>query len=140
MTVLTYDMGMADVKAINGDTHLGGQDFTNRIVDRCVDFLKENSGVDIRGDKKKLMGLIGEADKAKRMLSAAISTEIYVPALADDEDFDYSLSRVEFERLCAPELNKIIPCIERALKDAGLRKEDMDSIVLAGGSCRIPKV
>jgi len=74
------------------------------------------------------------------VLSGAISTDIYVADLADGEDFDYSLSRAEFERLCAPELNKIIPCVERALKDAGLRKEDMNSIVLAGGTSRIPKV
>jgi L1 cell adhesion molecule like protein len=102
---------MADVKATNGDTHLGGQDFTNCIVDHCVERFQANTGTDIRNDKKALTKLRAEAEKCKLMLSKSLNFEMNVDCLKDDEDFCLSITKSTFEKLCAAEFAKILPCV-----------------------------
>ena len=140
VTVLTIDHGIADVLATQGDTHLGGQDFDNRVVDFLKQKFLETDGVDITDDKRAMLRLKIEVEKMKRVLSNAMEIDIVLDTLTRDEDFSYRLSRPEFERICDAEFKKIIPVIERALKEAELTKDQMNSIVLAGGSIRIPKV
>jgi len=139
VTVLNYDRGFADVLATKGDTHLGGQDFDNRIVEHCIKEFKKSDKIDISGDPKALLRLKAEVEKMKKVLSVADEVEIHIDQLKD-EDFDCRLTRKKFNELCAPEYDKIIPLIKLAIKDAKLKKEDMHTIVLAGGSIRVPVV
>ena len=139
VTVLTLDKGVAKVRATNGDMHLGGQDLDNCIVDDCIEEFKRTENVDITGDKKALWRLKEAVGKAKTVISIARETDIHIDMLKNT-DFDYVLRRFDFERLCEPVINKIIPLIEKALADAKLRKEDLHKVILAGGSTRVPKV
>ena len=112
MTIMAINNGNAKVKATAGDTHLGGQDFDNRIVDHCIREFQRTNGIDITGDGKALLKLKLEVEKAKRVLSAAMTVEIHIDSLKEGEDFDITLTRATFEILCAPEMNKIVPLIE----------------------------
>jgi len=140
VSLLTIDEGVFEVKATAGDTHLGGEDFDNKLVEFCAaDFLKKQK-VDIRGDKRAMRRLRTECEKAKRVLSASAQTSIEIDALKDGEDFSMSISRAKFEELCLTFFKDCMIPVEKVLKDSGIAKASVHEVVLVGGSTRIPKV
>jgi L1 cell adhesion molecule like protein len=140
VSLLTIEDGIFEVKATNGDTHLGGEDFDNRIVDFCIADFKKKSGIDIKGNNRALRRLRTECEKAKRILSSSFQTEIFCEALAEGEDYGSNLSRAKFEELCGPDFRKCMPPVEMVLKDSYISKDQVHEVVLVGGSTRIPKV
>lgn len=144
VSILELGDGVFEVKSTNGDTHLGGEDFDNRIVNHFLDVFKQENGVDLKGDKAAMQRLKDEAEKAKKELSSTTETEINLPFLTANEDgpmhFEYKLTRAKLEELVGDLIEKTaIPC-EKALKDAGLKASDIDEIVLVGGMTRMPAV
>ncbi|HEX6258706.1 MAG TPA: molecular chaperone DnaK [Candidatus Saccharimonadales bacterium] len=144
VSILELGDGVFEVKSTNGDTHLGGEDFDNRIVNHFLDVFKAENGVDLKGDNAAMQRLKDEAEKAKKELSSTSETEINLPFLTANADgpmhFEYKLSRAKLEELVADLIEKTaIPC-EKALKDAGLSPSDIDEIVLVGGMTRMPAV
>ena len=140
VSLLTIEDGIFEVKATNGDTHLGGEDFDNRIVDFCIADFKKKSGIDIKGNNRALRRLRTACEKAKRILSSSFQTEIFCEALAEGEDYSNNLSRAKFEELCNADFKKCMAPLEHVLKDSDLSKGQVHEVVLVGGSTRIPKV
>merc|ERR1711957_431568 len=131
---------MGEVKATNGDTHLGGEDFDNKIVEYCIADFKKKSGIDIKSNNRALRRLRTQCEKAKRILSSAFQTEVFCETLAEGEDYSTNLSRAKFEELCGPDFRKCMPPVEQVLKDSDIAKGQIHEVVLVGGSTRIPKV
>ena len=127
-------------RATNGDTHLGGEDFDNKIVEFCAGEFLKKSGQDIRSDPRAMRRLRTQCEKAKRTLSASTFADIEVDALKDGQDFSLKISRAKFEELCLNYFKDTLIPVENVLKDAGLSKNQVDEVVLVGGSTRIPKV
>jgi heat shock 70kDa protein 1/2/6/8 len=143
VSVLSIDDGVFEVKSTSGDTHLGGSDFDQLITDYLLDeFVKKNAGKikkeDV-SDRAKLR-LRTMAERAKRTLSSSTSANIEIDSLCDGLDFATKLTRARFEALCGDLFKKTIVSVERALIDSGLGKQQINEIVLVGGSTRIPKV
>jgi heat shock protein 1/8 len=140
VSLLTIDEGVFEVKATAGDTHLGGEDFDNKVVEYCcADFLKRK-GVDIRNNPRAMRRLRTQCEKAKRILSSSAQTTIEVDSLAESEDFSLTLTRAKFEELCMTMFKETIPPVEKVLRDSGFSKNQIHEVVLVGGSTRIPKV
>jgi len=140
VSLLTIDEGVFEVKATAGDTHLGGEDFDNKLVEFCAgDFLKKNS-IDIRGDKRAMRRLRSACEAAKRILSSTAQTSIEIDALKDGVDFSMVLSRAKFEELCMSYFRDCMIPVEKVLKDSQIPKSHVHEVVLVGGSTRIPKV
>ncbi|MNS61244.1 Chaperone protein DnaK [compost metagenome] len=135
---------MFEVKSTNGDTHLGGEDFDNRIVNHFLEVFKNNEGIDLKSDKAAMQRLKDEAEKAKKELSSTSEIEINLPFLTADADgpkhFEYKLTRSKLEELVADLIDRLAEPVEKALKDAGLKAADVDEIVLVGGMTRMPSV
>jgi len=133
-----------EVKSTNGDTHLGGEDFDNRIVNHFLDVFKNEQGIDLKSDKAAMQRLKDEAEKAKKELSSTNETEINLPFLTADADgpkhFEYKLTRSKLEELVKDLIDGVAKPVENALKDAGLKISDIDEIVLVGGMTRMPAV
>jgi L1 cell adhesion molecule like protein len=140
VSLLTIEEGIFEVKATNGHTHLGGEDFDNRLVDYCIAEFKKKTGIDITGNARALRRLRTQCEKAKRILSAAHQAPIECETLAEGEDFNTQISRAKFEELCMDLFRKCMPPVENVLKDAALAKGQIHEVVLVGGSTRIPKV
>jgi endoplasmic reticulum chaperone BiP len=140
VSVLTIEDGVFEVLSTNGDTHLGGEDFDNRLIDYFAKLYKKKSGKDCTKDAKSMGKLKREAEKAKRALSNQMSVRIEIESFHDSNDFSETLTRAKFEELNMDLFKKTIRPVERALKDAKLDKSKIDEIVLVGGSTRIPKV
>ena len=140
VSLLTIDQGIFEVKATNGHTHLGGEDFDNRMVDFCIAEFKKKTGIDLKGNARAQRRLRAQCEKAKRFLSSATQAPIECEILADGEDFNTTISRAKFEEICLDLFRKCMPPVENVLKDSGLAKGQIDEIVLVGGSTRIPKV
>jgi len=140
VTVLTIDDGVFEVLATNGDTHLGGEDFDQRLMQHFVNLIKKKSSVDISKDQRALAKLRREVEKAKRALSSVHSVKVEIEALYDGEDFSEALTRAKFEELNIDLFRKTLKPLAKVLKDAGLKKTDIEEVVLVGGSTRIPKV
>jgi len=141
VSLLSIEDGIFEVKATNGHTHLGGEDFDNRLVEFCMaEFKKRSGGIDIKGNNRALRRLRTQCEKAKRTLSAAHQTVIECEALAEGEDFSLSLSRAKFEELCIDLFRKCMPPVEQVLSDSETSKGQIHEIVLVGGSTRIPKI
>ena len=140
VSLLNMDNGFFEVKATSGDTHLGGEDFDNKLVEFCSTQFMKMSGIDMRNDKKAMRRLRTACEKAKRMLSNTTSTTIDVDALKDGEDFSYTLSRAKFEEMCLPYFRKCLEPVSQVLTDSKIAKNQVHDIVLVGGSTRIPKV
>ncbi len=140
VSLLSIEDGLFEVKATAGDTHLGGEDFDNRLVDHCVAHFQKTTGVDIRDDKKALRRLRTQCERAKRMLSTVNATQIDVDALKNGEDFSLNITRAKFEDLCADYFRNTIKPVEQVLNDSKVSKNQVHDIVLVGGSSRIPKV
>lgn len=144
VSVLELGDGVFEVKSTNGDTHLGGDDFDNIIVNHFIDVFKKEQGVDLKKDKAAMQRLKDEAEKAKKELSSTNEIEINIPFItADDEGakhFEYKLTRSKLEDLVKDLIDRLAGPAEKALKDAGLKKSDIDEVVLVGGMTRMPAV
>lgn len=132
--------GVFEVLATSGNTHLGGEDFDQRMMDYFISQFKRKSGIDISKDNRALQRLRKQCEQAKRTLSTQTSAMIDCEALANGEDFSATISRAKFEELNIDLLKKTMTPVTQVLKDAGLSKDDVDEIILVGGSTRIPKV
>lgn len=144
VSILELGDGVFEVKSTNGDTHLGGEDFDNRLVTYFLDEFKKEHGVDLKGDNAAMQRLKDEAEKAKKELSTTTETEINLPFLTADADgpkhFETKLTRAKLEELVSDLIDKTVEPCEKALKDAGLSAKDVDEIVLVGGMTRMPAV
>jgi len=140
VSILAVEDGVFEVKATNGHTHLGGEDFDNKLVDYCINDFKKKSGKDISKNARALRRLRTQCEKAKRILSAAHQAPIECETLADGEDYNCSISRAMFDELCADLFKKCIAPLENVLKDSGIGKGQVHEVVLVGGSTRIPKI
>jgi molecular chaperone DnaK len=145
ISILELGGGVFEVKSTNGDTHLGGDDFDQKIIDWLAqEFASENSGLDLRKDPMALQRLKEAAEKAKIELSNLTSTEINLPYIMPVDGIPKhlvkTLSRAKFEQLCDDLFQRSINPCRQALKDAGLQPSDIDEVLLVGGSTRIPKV
>jgi len=140
VSLLTIDNGVFEVLATSGDTHLGGEDFDQRVTEHFVKGFKKKHGVDIKSDVRALQKLKSEVEKAKRDLSSVQSVKIDIEGLIDGIDFEENLTRAKFEELCNDLFKNTLKPVETVLEDSGLKKSEVDEIVLVGGSTRIPKV
>ena len=140
VSILTLDGGIFEVKATGGDTHLGGSDIDNVIVDYLCDDIKKKHKVDVKQNARALKRLNIAAEKAKKNLSSSTTTSIEVDSLIDGVDYTHNLSRAKFEQLADPIFKRTIEPINRLLTDAKMSKNDIDEIVLVGGTTRIPRV
>ncbi|GKB45192.1 heat shock cognate 70 kDa protein [Tanacetum coccineum] len=132
--------GVIDVKAVGGDTHLGGNDFDATLVNYCITEFKKKHGIDIRGSPRSLGRLKICCEKAKRDLSSTSQVPIMIDWLYQGIDFSTKISRPEFEELNSMYFNKCIVLLEEFLRDGDMAKKDVDEVVVVGGSSRIPKV
>lgn len=140
VSVLTISDGFFEVKATSGNTHLGGEDFDNRLVDYCVTEFKKKTKLDITKNNKAMRRLRTACERTKRTLSSATVAQIEVDSLAEGHDFGISLSRAKFEELCLDLFKSCLNPVEEALRVAKMDKGNIDEVVLVGGSTRIPKV
>lgn len=140
VSLLSIDQGVFEVLATAGDTHLGGEDFDQRVINHFAKTYNKKNSVDITKDQKAMGKLKREAEKAKRSLSSQMSTRIEIEAFFDGKDFSETLTRAKFEELNMDLFKKTIKPVEQVLKDAKVKKDEVDDIVLVGGSTRIPKV
>lgn len=140
VSLLTIDNGVFEVVATSGDTHLGGEDFDQRVMDHFIKIIKKKGGKDLRQDKKGLQKLRKEVEKAKRALSSTHQVKLEVEKIMDDYDFAESLTRAKFEELNNDLFQKTLQPVHRVLEDADMKKDEIDEIVLVGGSTRIPKI
>jgi molecular chaperone DnaK len=133
-----------EVKATNGDTHLGGDDFDQRVIEWLVSEFKRDQAIDLSKDPMALQRLKEAAEKAKMELSTTQSTDINLPFITADQSgpkhLNYSLTRAKFEQLVDDLIKRTLPPMQQALKDAGLDPKDVDEVILVGGSTRIPKI
>ena len=144
VSILEIGDGVFEVKATNGDTFLGGEDFDLRIVDFLADEFKKETSTDLRKDKLALQRLKEEAEKAKKELSTTTQYEVNLPFISMNASgplhLNIKLSRAKLEALVEDLINKTIGPCEQALKDAGIKKGDIDEVILVGGMTRMPKV
>jgi molecular chaperone DnaK len=144
ISVLELADGVFEVKSTNGDTHLGGDDFDQRVIDWLVTEFKKDQGIDLSKDAMALQRLKEAAEKAKMELSSTQSTDINLPFITADQSgpkhLNYALTRAKFEQLVDDLIQRTLPPMEMALKDAGLKPGEIDEVILVGGSTRIPKI
>ena len=140
VTVLTIDKGVFEVLATNGDTHLGGEDFDQRLMEYFVKLWQKKHGADMSKDKRALGKLRREVEKAKRELSSKSQVRVEIEALYDGKDLSETLTRARFEQLNEDLFKKTLKPVAKVLKDSELSKDKIHEIVLVGGSTRIPKV
>ncbi len=144
ISILELAEGVFEVKATNGDTHLGGDDFDQRIIKWLVAEFKRDQGIDLSKDPMALQRLKEAAEKAKMELSTVAQTEINLPFITADQagpkHLNYSLTRAKFEQLADDLFQRVIPPMEKALADADIKPSAIDEVILVGGSTRIPKV
>jgi len=144
VSILELGDGVFEVKSTNGDTHLGGEDFDNRIVDHFLDEFKKQEGIDLAKDNAALQRLKDEAEKAKKELSTTNEYEVNLPFLTADADgpkhFEYKLTRAKLEEMVGELIDRLSGPVEKALKDAKLSASDINEVVLVGGMTRMPAV
>merc|ERR1712205_382 len=140
VSILTIDNGVFEVISTNGDTHLGGEDFDQRIMEYFIKLIKRKHSKDVSNDKKAVQKLRREAERAKRVLSNQHQVRVEIEGLYDGIDFSEPLTRARFEELNNDLFRKTMGPVKKALEDADFKKTDIDELVLVGGSTRIPKV
>ena len=140
VSLLTLEDGLFEVKATNGNTHLGGEDFDNRLVEYCAGEFRRKTGVDIKSNPKALRRVRASCEKAKRALSAATQATVDIDALMDGEDLNVVITRSKFEDLCMDLFQQCIPPLENVIKDSKMSKSGIHDVVLVGGSTKIPKI
>jgi len=140
VSVLTISDGLFEVKATNGNTHLGGEDFDNNMVNYFVSEFKRKHNKDITKNQKALRRLRTACERAKRTLSSSAEATVEIDSLHEGVDFYSKITRARFEELNMEFFRSTIEPVEKALKDAKLSKSNINEIVLVGGSTRIPKI
>ena len=144
VSILELGDGVFEVKSTNGDTHLGGEDFDNVIVNYFIDDFKKKEGIDLKKDNAAMQRLKDEAEKAKKELSSTSEYEVNIPFITADSDgpkhFELKLSRAKLEELVSDLIDRLAGPVEKALKDAKLSAKDIDEVVLVGGMTRMPAV
>jgi len=144
VSVLEIGEGVFEVKATNGDTHLGGDDYDRRLVDYIADEFKKEQGIDLRSDRQALQRLTEAAEKAKIELSSRMETEVNLPFITADQNgpkhLDIKITRSKFEQLTADLTEKTIAPFTAALKDAGLTPAELNEVILVGGATRMPAI
>jgi endoplasmic reticulum chaperone BiP len=140
VSLLTIDNGVFEVVATSGDTHLGGEDFDQRLTEHFVKIFKKKHELDIKSDPRSMQKLKSEVEKAKRDLSSVHQTKINIENLMGGIDFSETITRARFEELCNDLFKKTLQPVQQVLDDAGMKKTEIDEVVLVGGSTRIPKV
>ena len=140
VSILTIEDGIFEVKATAGDTHLGGEDFDNRLVDYFKEEFKRKFKKDISDNNRALRRLRTACERAKRTLSSATQANIEIDALYDGVDFNSIITRAKFEDMCMDYFRKCMEPVEKVLRDSKLSKSEVHEVVLVGGSTRIPKV
>lgn len=140
VSLLTIDNGVFEVVSTNGDTHLGGEDFDQRVMDHFIKLYKKKKGKDIRKDNRAVQKLRREVEKAKRALSSSHQVRVEIESFFEGEDFSETLTRAKFEELNMDLFRSTLKPVQKVLEDAAMKKTDVHEIVLVGGSTRIPKV
>ena len=140
VTLLTIDNGVFEVLATNGDTHLGGEDFDQRVMQYFMKMLKKRDNLDLSSDKRALQKLRREVERVKRSLSSQHQARLEIEGLSEGTDFSETLTRARFEELNLDLFKKTLGPVTKVLEDADMSKSEVDEIVLVGGSTRIPKV
>jgi molecular chaperone DnaK len=144
ISILELGDGVFEVKSTNGDTHLGGDDFDQHLIDVLAEEFKKDQGVDLKKDTAALQRLKEGAEKAKIELSSAMETEVNIPFITADasgpKHLTMKLSRAKFESIVGELVDKTLKPVEKALKDAGVKKEDINEVILVGGMTRMPLV
>lgn len=140
VSILTIDNGVFEVLATNGDTHLGGEDFDQNVIEYFIKVFKKKYDKDLRKSNQAVQKLRREVEKAKRALSSTTQVKVEIDSLYDNIDFSETLTRAKFEELNIELFRKTLVPVKKVLEDADLKKEDVHEIILVGGSTRIPKV
>jgi heat shock protein 5 len=140
VSLLTIDNGVFEVLSTNGDTHLGGEDFDQRVMEYFMKLYKKKKGKSIKGDNRAIQKLRREVEKAKRTLSSQHQTKIEIESFFEGEDFSETLTRARFEELNMDLFRGTLKPVQKVLSDGDIKKNEVDEIVLVGGSTRIPKV
>jgi len=140
VSLLTLDEGVFEVVATNGDTHLGGEDFDQRVIEYFVKQFKRKNKIDIKKNDRALAKLRREVEKAKRQLSATHQVKLEIESFVQGYDFSETLTRARFEELNLDLFRKTLKPVATVLKDAGMKKSEIDEVVLVGGSTRIPRI
>ena len=144
VSIIEIGDGVIEVLATNGDTHLGGDDFDNKIIQWMIDEFKKQEGIDLSGDKMAMQRLKEAAEKAKKELSSATTTNINLPFITATAEgpkhFDMNLTRAKFDELTSDLVERTAIPVQNALKDAGMTASELGQVLLVGGSTRIPAV
>ena len=140
VSLLTIDGGIFEVKAVAGNSHLGGEDFDNRLVEHFVAEFKRKHKKDLSGNSRSLKRLKTACERVKRTLSSCTSSALELDSLFDGIDFNTNISRARFDELCGDIFRSTIEPVDKVLRDAKIDKSQVDEIVLVGGSTRIPKI
>merc|ERR1719443_2840388 len=140
VSLLAIDNGVFEVVATAGDTHLGGEDFDQRVTEHFVRLFKSKNGVDLKKDPRAFQKLKHEVEKSKRDLSSVHQVKITIEGIMEGIDFSETVTRAKFEELCGDLFRKTLKPVEQVLEDSDMKKSEIDEIVLVGGSTRIPKV
>lgn len=140
VSILTIEDAIFEVKATAGDGHLGGEDFDSRLVEHFCEEFKRKHKKDLSGNKRSLRRLRTECEKAKRTLSASSTANIEIDSLYEGIDFNSTITRAKFENLCDDIFRKTMAPVEQVIRDSKISKNDIDEIVLVGGSTRIPRI
>jgi L1 cell adhesion molecule like protein len=141
VSLLTIEDGIFEVKATAGDTHLGGEDFDERLMEHCIkEFKRNNSGKDVTASDRSMRRLRTACERAKRTLSGSATAQVEIDSLFEGIDFNSTISRARFEDLCGDYFRNCLKPVERVLREAKMAKSDVDEVVLVGGSTRIPKI
>jgi heat shock protein 1/8 len=140
LSILSIDDGVFEVKATGGDTHLGGSDFDQSIVDWVATEFKRRTKLDITTSPRALQRVRGAAERAKRTLSAATTAQLEIDSLMDGHDLSLTLTRAKFESICDEQFRRCMKPLDQVMKDAKLSKDQIHEIIMVGGSTRIPKI
>merc|ERR1712146_460513 len=140
VSLLTIDNGVFEVVATNGDTHLGGEDFDQRVMQHFIKIFNKKNSKDMTKDKRSVQKLRREVEKAKRALSSTHQARVEIEALYDGHDLSETLTRARFEELCNDLFKNTLGPVKQVMEDSGMKKSEIDEVVLVGGSTRIPKV
>lgn len=140
LSILSIDEGVFEVLATAGDTHLGGEDFDNSLVDYCCQEFQKRTKIDLKGNSRALRRLRTACERAKRTLSVATQASIEIDSLAEGEDLNVTLTRAKFEQLCEPAFRRTVAPLDQLLRDAKVSKDQINEIVMVGGSTRIPRI
>ena len=140
LSILSIDDGVFEVKSTAGDTHLGGEDFDNILVEHCAAEFQKKTKHDIRGNPRALRRLRTACEKAKRTLSSSTQTSIEVDSLMEGDDLNITMTRAKFEQLCETLFRRTVAPLDGLLRDAKMSKNEIDEIVMVGGSTRVPRI